>query len=178
LIETERLVLRLPRLEDAEALRVLYADAEAMRFIGGVDPELDTVAVIERWLERWNANGFGHFAVELRDDGRFLGRTGFVAWDTRDWRLSTILEAGEHAQTELGWALARESWGNGYATEAALAARAWLRSERSVERLISLIAPDNVRSRRVAEKLGARPEREVTTPHGQATVWVHPQPAR
>jgi RimJ/RimL family protein N-acetyltransferase len=178
LIETERLLLRLPRLKDAEALRGLYADPEAMRFIGGVDPELDTVAVIERWLEGWHENGFGHFAVELRDDGRFLGRAGFLAWDTRDWRPSTIPKAGKHAQTELGWALARESWGNGYATEAALAARAWLQAERSVERLISLIAPDNVRSMRVAEKLGARPEREVTAPHGQATVWVHPQPAR
>jgi len=103
LIETERLLLRQPRLDDAEGMLALYADPGAMRFIGGV--ELDATAVIGRWLERWKANGFGHFAVERRADGRLLGRTGIIAWDTRNWHIATISEAaGEFAQPELGWA--------------------------------------------------------------------------
>ena len=76
---------------------------------------------------------------------------------------------------ELGWALARAAWGHGYATEAARAVRAWAYAERGVERLISLIDPRNVRSVRVADKLGAEPERLVSTHHGPALVWVHPR---
>jgi RimJ/RimL family protein N-acetyltransferase len=151
----------------------LYADPEAMRFIGGV--ELDAKAVIGRWLERWKANGFGHFAVERRTDGRLLGRTGIIAWDTRNWHIATISEAGKFAQPELGWAFVREHWGNGYATEAASAVRTWARKERELGRLISLIHPDNTASQRVAKRLGAEPTETVTLGKGVAcVVWVHP----
>jgi RimJ/RimL family protein N-acetyltransferase len=63
---------------------------------------------------------------------------------------------------ELAWALAPEAWGSGYATEAARAARDWAREELGVEELISIIAVDNVASRRVAERLGmaAREQRD------------------
>jgi RimJ/RimL family protein N-acetyltransferase len=72
-IETERLVLRLPRLEDAEAAAEQLADPEVMRYLGGrTVPREDVPAVIERWFGRWEANGFGHFAVERREDGRSL----------------------------------------------------------------------------------------------------------
>ena len=169
----------MPRLDDAEALLALYSDPEAMRFIGGVHPDLDTGVVLERWLERWDANGFGHFAVERREDGRLLGRTGIIAWDTRRWQVTTIAEAGEHAQPELGWAFARDYWGNGYATEAARAARCWARNERGLGRLISVIHPDNLPSQRVAVRLSAEPAETVNLfDAGPAVVWVHPQPAR
>ncbi len=82
---------------------------------------------------------------------------------------------GREAQVELGWALAREHWGQGYATEAALAVREWIYEKRRGERLTSLISPDNPRSIRVAEKLAAWPTEDVQTPGGQATVWVHPR---
>jgi RimJ/RimL family protein N-acetyltransferase len=117
-------------------------------------------------------HGIGHFAVER--DGRVLGRVGFVVWDDRSWELSSYAEAGAHAATELGWTLARRHWGHGYATEAARAARRWGYGERGLGRLISLIHPENRRSIRVAEKLGAAPERAIETPGGPAVVWVHP----
>lgn len=120
-------------------------------------------------------NGLGHFVLERRSDGGVLGRVGFVVWDTRTWRHTTRDEAGEHAQPELGWTLARAHWGRGYATEAALALRDWARRERRVGRLISLIAPGNAASQRVAQRLGARPAETVTLfDSGDAVVWEHP----
>ena len=146
-----------------------------MRFIGGVAPEEDGRPTVEKWLERWAANGFGQFAVVRKADGRFLGRAGTIVWDTRTWRNSTLPEAGEHAQPELGWTLARAYWGYGYATEAAVAARDWVRREAGVGRLISLIAPENERSARVARRLGAHATETVLLENTEAVVWVHPQ---
>ena len=77
---------------------------------------------------------------------------------------------------ELGWALVREHWGNGYATEAAAGARAWAFAELRLESLISIIHPDNTRSIRVAERLGAAPDGPIETSHGRAVVWRHPAP--
>jgi RimJ/RimL family protein N-acetyltransferase len=164
MLTTERLVLRKPRLGDD--LAEFAGDDEVQRWIGGgaEPPEV----VLERWIARWNRNGVGQFIVEL--DGQLIGRVGFLVWDERSWETSAYDLAGEHAVTELGWAILSRHWGHGYATEAALAARDWL----GAERLISLIHPDNVRSQRVAEKLGARPGQRVETPHGPADVWLHP----
>ena len=63
---------------------------------------------------------------------------------------------------EVGWLLARGAWGHGYATEAARASIEWAWSELGAEQLISIIAPENVASVRVAERLGMRPLREDT----------------
>ena len=173
-IETERLVLRTPSPEDADDLLDFVGDPEVMRWIGGEAGDRDAaVAAIERWLSRWEEDGIGHFSV-VRND-RVIGRVGFLVWDRRTWQSSSYAEAGDAAETELGWTLAREHWGHGYATEAALAARDWAYEERGIGRVISLIAPDNARSIRVAEKLGAAPQETISTFHGPATVWVHPR---
>ena len=174
-LETRRLVLRLPDPADAEGLADYLADPEVMRFLGGaVVPREDVSAVVGRWLGRWRQDGLGPFVLERRSDGRVLGRVGFLVWDTRDWSHADT-DAGEHALPELGWALAREHWGQGYAREAALAIRDWGRRERGVGRLVSLIAPANTASSRLAEHLGARPGETVTLfDSGQAVVWEHP----
>jgi RimJ/RimL family protein N-acetyltransferase len=176
-LETRRLLLRVPRLDDAEAFAELLADPEVMRYLGGETVPLEGVpSVMQKWLDRWDANGFGPFALERRDDGRVIGRAGVIVWDTRNWRNTTLAEAGAHAQPELGWAVARSYWGNGYATEAARAVREWARLERGVRRLISLIHPENARSQRVAERLGAVPTEMVTLfASSPALVWVHPE---
>jgi RimJ/RimL family protein N-acetyltransferase len=164
LIETERLTLRMPRLDDD--LTGFVADDEVQRWIGGPD---DPTVLIERWIGRWERNGVGQFIVEL--DGAFIGRVGFLVWDNRTWETSAYDVAGRHAETELGWAIVSSHWGHGYATEAAQAARDWLAPR---GRIISLIDPANSRSIRVAEKLGATRGERVETPHAEADVWLHP----
>jgi RimJ/RimL family protein N-acetyltransferase len=177
-LRTERLVLRLPQLEDAQAALDLLTDPVAMEFIGGVHPDAasDPEFVVRRWLERWEANGCGPFSIVRRDDERWLGRTGLLVWDVRTWTHTTFDDAGEHAQPELGWALAREHWGSGYATEAVLAAREWARRYFGVDRLVSVIAPRNVRSQRLAQRLGAVPGETVNLFDGGPHVaWEHPR---
>jgi RimJ/RimL family protein N-acetyltransferase len=102
-----------------------------------------------------------------------------MIFDRRGWTPSTWTEAGSHAQPELGWALIRAHWGHGYATEAAAAIRDWGHEARSIERLVSLITPDNLRSQRVAERLGALPTETVTPDDSgrTAVVWRHPPAA-
>lgn len=178
MIETERLVLRKPVLEDAEPAVALLTDPVAMEFIGGVHPEAaaDPEFVVRRWLERWDENDCGPFSVVRREDGRWVGRCGLLVWDVRTWTHTTFGSAGEHAQPELGWALARAHWGCGYATEAAIAVREWAYAERGVERLVSVIAPQNVRSQRLVERLGATPGETVELlGNGPHVVWEHPR---
>ena len=174
-LETERLLLRLPVPEDAAAAAELLTDPEVMRFLGGetVPPE-DIGKVVEKWRQRWKTIGMGPFMIERREDGRFLGRAGILVWDARTWTHAGA-DTGESAQPELGWALVRAAWGRGYATEAARAVRDWARTERGVGRLISLIAPDNVASQRVAQRLGAVPAETVALFDSKdAVAWVHP----
>jgi RimJ/RimL family protein N-acetyltransferase len=177
-IETERLLLRKPALEDAQAALELLTDPVAMEFLGGVHPDAasDPEHVVRRWLGRWDGNDCGPFSVVRLEDGRWLGRTGVLVWDARTWTHTTFTEAGENAQPELGWALVREHWGQGYATEAALAVRAWAYAEREFARLISLIEAANVRSQRVAERLGATPGGTIELfDNGPHVVWEHPR---
>jgi RimJ/RimL family protein N-acetyltransferase len=164
LLTTERLVLREPRRDDD--LTEFVADADVQRWIGPASRS--AAELIALWLGRWERNGVGQFIVEL--DGEMIGRVGFLVWDRRTWETSAYDLAGDSAETELGWAILSRHWGHGYATEAAHAARAWIERDR----IISLIHPENVRSQRVAEKLGARPEQRVETPGGPADVWLHP----
>jgi ribosomal-protein-alanine N-acetyltransferase len=109
---------------------------------------------IRRWLERWESWGLSLCSLERREDGRIVGRAGFLLWDPETWEIP-----GD--ETELGWLLVREHWGRGYATEAALALRDWAFEERGLRRRISLISHENVRSLRVAERIGERYERDI-----------------
>ena len=136
---------------------------------------------IDRYAERWRANGVGHLAAVRLEDGRFVGRVGFVVWDPVTWQPGVRHEIGPRAEIELGWALLRSCWGRGYATEAAAAARDWAFRELHLRRLISVIDPENPRSIAVAERLGAMLEREIETAEwGRMLLYVHPgqAPAR
>jgi RimJ/RimL family protein N-acetyltransferase len=156
MIETERLLIRKPRLADADDLAGAYADPETVRYIGdGSTPTREQVEEgIHQWLERWESWGMSLCSLERREDGRVVGRAGFLRWDPETWEVGGT-------ETELGWLLAREHWGQGYATEAARALRDWAFEERGLSRLISLIQHENLRSIRVAERLEARYERDV-----------------
>jgi RimJ/RimL family protein N-acetyltransferase len=137
-------------------------------------------AVIEEAVLGWETDGIGPFILETAaTDRQVVGQAGLMIFDTRGWTPSTWADAGSHAQPELGWALIRAHWGYGYATEAAAAIRSWAYEFRAIDRLVSLISPDNMRSQRVAERLGAIAGEPVTPADSRrgAIVWEHPPPA-
>src|SRR5439155_10054571 len=110
-------------------------------------------AMIDEAIAGWRSDRLGPFTLETAAaDRQVVGQAGLMIFDTRGWTPSTWATAGSHAQPELGWALIRAHWGHGYATEAAAAIRSWARESRCIDRLVSLISPDNVRSQRVAER--------------------------
>jgi RimJ/RimL family protein N-acetyltransferase len=167
LLTTERLLLRRPTRADVEAPPAFVTDPEVMRWLGGVEDPHD---VVQRWLDESERNPAGKFIVET-SDGRRIGRVGLNFYDPVTWARSDAADA----RPEVTWAIAREDWGNGYATEAALATRAWLDGPQAV----SLIEPANIRSIRVAEKLSCRRTGEVAVIGGVACeVWLHPPSSR
>lgn len=163
MIETQRLLLRLPTEADVESPPWWISDPEVMDWLGGVEPAEE---VVRRWVDDWERFPTSKFLVERKGDPAVVGRVGTNYYDPQTWRRSP---AGE---PELGWALAREHWGHGYATEAALAVREWLHAPR----LISLIAAANVRSQQVAVRLGAIPGETIELAgYGPHVVWEHPR---
>ena len=176
---TERLCLRMPAAEDADDLYALFADPEVMRGLGKepVSAVGEVRAMIEGgMIGGWRTDGLGAFILETAAaDRQVVGQAGLMIFDRRDWTPSTWANAGSHAQPELGWALTRAHWGHGYATEAAAAIRDWAHERPNVDRLVSLISPDNVRSQRVAKRLGAMPTETVTPADSKRTtvVWMH-----
>lgn len=129
---------------------------------------LDEVAMMLERIERRVADdGFGQMAVERRDDGRVIGRVGLLPLDPETWRFGSRKQIGARAEIEVGWTLEREAWRRGYAFEAAAAVVEWSRRELGLPRLVSVIQLGNEASIRVAEKLGARRERDIVTSFGK-----------
>jgi RimJ/RimL family protein N-acetyltransferase len=145
-----------------------------MRWIG-VDGATGTFTDAEvrvaRWRRTWELDGFGHFMVVRQDTGDVVGRVGLLVWDPRTWQHGTRSEIGDEAEIEVGWGFERAAWGQGYATEAALAVRDWALREVELRRLISLIHPENARSIRVAEKIGETYQHDIVM-HHSATVQL------
>jgi RimJ/RimL family protein N-acetyltransferase len=176
---SDRLCLRAPTPQDAAALYDLFSDAEVMQGLNR-DPVAaveEARAMIETGIGAWRTDGLGPFILEtLANDPEVVGQAGLMIFDTRGWTPSSWAHAGSHAQPELGWALIRRHWGDGYATEAAAAIRDWARESRSIDRLVSLISPENTRSQRVAKRLGAAPTETVRPLHTRrkTVIWRHP----
>jgi RimJ/RimL family protein N-acetyltransferase len=148
-VETERLLLRRWRDADLEPYAAMNADPEVMRFIGDghVHDRAEAAASLARIRGDWDAHGFGRWAVERHSDGEFAGFCG-------PGFLKSFPElAGE---PEIGWRLPRTMWGQGYATEAAIASRDDFFRTNAYDHLISLTQPGNVASQRIMQKLGMR----------------------
>jgi RimJ/RimL family protein N-acetyltransferase len=159
-LRTERLLLRMFREEDFEQYAAMVADAEVTRYLGDGKP----LAPGDAWrqmafaLGHWQLRGYGLWAVEEASTGRLAGRIGFI--NPEGW-----------PGFELGWTLAREFWGRGYATEGARRALDFAFDEMGREHVISLIRPDNAPSIRVAERLGERLEGSVELLGSEALVY-------
>lgn len=154
-LETERLLLRALSPDDFDAYAAMYADPKVMRYLEDGHP-LDRAAAwrsLAVHLGHWQLRGYGQWALVERATGQFIGRAGL--WQPEGW-----------PGLEVGWVLASPQWGRGFATEAARAAVDHAFGALGVERVISLIDPDNAPSIRVAERVGEQYERTIEV-HGR-----------
>jgi RimJ/RimL family protein N-acetyltransferase len=150
LIATERLIIRDWTLDDVPGNLRLYGDPEVMKFLGGGGKVRETDEEcresLEKFLElqRSRTGGFGAWA--------FLEKGG-------DQPIGTILLKHlppENKDVEIGWHLAREFWGRGYATEAATAIMRYGFEDLGLDTIFAVLFAENVRSRAVTERLGMR----------------------
>ena len=165
---TKRLVLRPWTEDDFDAYLAMATDPAVMEFIGtGVPNTTESArAKFEATLAAWETQGFGLLAVEVAAESH--GRPiGFAGLGTPDF-LPEILPA-----IELGWRFTSSAWGQGFATEAAGSVMDWAFETMELERVVSVIHQGNVRSQRVAEKLGMTVERRTVVPKARAWVEVY-----
>ena len=149
-LETERLALRRFRRDDIDAIFAIIGDDVAMQYYPKTFNRSDAVQWIERNLRRYREHGYGLFAVTLKDSADLIGDCGIIKQDVEG---ETRLEVGYHFR--------RDQWGHGYATEAARACMGLAFHAFGADKVISLIRPENVPSRRVAERNGMKLERQV-----------------
>jgi RimJ/RimL family protein N-acetyltransferase len=147
-LETERLRFRMFSVDDFATYEKWCADVNVMRYIGG--KTLDRFLAwrhLSNLVGHWGLLGYGYYAVEEKATGNFIGRVGYT--NHPGW-----------PGFELGWTIAPEYQGRGYATEAARMLLRYAFEQLDQPHVISLIHPDNTPSRKVAEKLGERIEGE------------------
>ncbi len=150
-LETSRLRLRRFHASDVDAIFAIIGDDVAMQYYPKTFNRSDAVQWIERNLRRYRQNGYGLFAVTLKDNVEVIGDCGIIKQDIE----------GEE-QVEVGYHFRRDQWGNGYATEAARACMGLAFHVFGADKVISLIRPENLPSQRVAERNGMKLERQVT----------------
>ena len=159
-MQTPRLVLRPLRDDDLDEISSLLGDADALALWGDALDRDGARQWIERNRARYEADGFGRCAVVLRSTGELVGDCGLIR---------TTVEGVP--EVELGWIVRRTHWGRGIATEAARTWRDHAFTQLRLDRIVSMIAEENVASRRVAEKLGMTVER--TAVWGEAPMLMY-----
>ncbi|GGQ92557.1 GNAT family N-acetyltransferase [Streptomyces asoensis] len=165
-IRTPRLLLRRWHDDDLVPLADINADPRVMHWVGDgsvLDLE-ETAEAVERWEEEWDEEGFGLFAVELLASGELAGFTGL----TMPEFLPEVMPS-----VAIAWRLGTQFWGQGYASEAAHATLEFALQDRGIERVISIVRPQDDASENVSRKLGMTPERETTHPEYGFPLRVH-----
>jgi RimJ/RimL family protein N-acetyltransferase len=144
-LRTPRLLLRQWLEADLGPFAALNGDTEVMRYYAAPLDRAQSDELAGRWGARIAEQGWGQWAVELCATGSFIGAVGLSA---------PRFQAHFTPAIEVGWRLAREHWGIGYATEAAAAAVAFGFEELRLDEIVSFTTVANQRSRRVMERLG------------------------
>lgn len=159
LFQTERLQGRLLTESDADAMYAVYGDADAMRWVGDGQPLVYEDCV--RWVEVTHANyakrGYGMSALVERESGNVIGFCG-------------IVHPGGQPQPEIKYALRREFWGKGFATEAVKAMLAYGTEQFGLREIIATVYPDNIASQRVLLKAGMQFRETQQNEDGTSTV--------
>ena len=146
-LETLRLVMRDWRDDDVWPLAAILSDPETVRYLfGGAPLSFEGAqSALARRRGHWEKDGFGFFAVELKETGSLIGWAGVQVADHFPQLLPAV---------EVGWTLGREHWGKGLATEAGGRSLRYGFEALALERIIGLYHPDNQRSENVMRKLG------------------------
>ena len=149
-IETERLALLRPQPGDLDEFAAMLADKELGEWLGQSFDRAASAAALTRDIGHWDTHRFGLWIMRDRVSGELVGRGGLI---------HTIV-AGSGA-VEVGWAVKRERWGEGLATEMARTALGLAGEELGLDEVVSMTLPGNVASRRVMEKIGLRFDRDI-----------------
>lgn len=175
-IETGRLRLRPWSEDDVGAYAEMIRDPEILRYLGSGWPyrlkraaarvvapftNVEARCAIRKLNAHWARFGFGEWAVEERATGRLVGRVGLH--HHADW-------VDDPTKIEVGWLLARDAWGRGYATEGALASLEYGFERVGLDRVVSIAVTANARSLRVMERIGLSPAGR-TRWRGSVVTW-------
>lgn len=146
-IETARLLLRPWEARDHAPFAALNGDPVTMEFLAKVLTREESDAYIARVRTHFAGHGFGFFAVEHRESGAFVGMVGL-----------SYVPFEEHftPAVEIGWRIAHEFWGHGFAPEAAAASLAFGFETLKLAEIVAFTVPVNRRSQRVMEKIGMK----------------------
>ena len=161
-VETERLVGCRPLARDAEELHAVFADPDVAQWLwpgdlGGPRTLAQVRTILIHDMDHWKRHGWGAWVVRDRSTGAVTGRVGLMKAVVR-----------EQDETEVAWAIARERWGEGLATEMATAALDVAFGPLALPSVVAFTQPHNQASRRVMERLGMTYEVEyvhVGLPH-------------
>jgi RimJ/RimL family protein N-acetyltransferase len=149
-LESERLRLRHFTPEDLDELAAILTDPETMKYYARPFTVEEAKGWIDQNIERYEVDGFGLWAIVSKEDGEFLGDCGPVR---------RLVDGYE--EVEIGWQVKRSRWRQGIASEAGAACRDYAFGTLGLDRVISLIRPENIPSRGVAEKIGMSIEKEI-----------------
>ena len=144
-LETPRLLLRQWKSSDVDGFAKLNADPIVMENFPAPLSYEETAASVERIKAFWKEKGFGLYAAELKNSSSFIG---FIGLSSPRW------ESHFTPCVEIGWRLAKEFWGNGYAPEGALEVLRFAFDDLKLEEVVSMTSTTNVNSMRVMEKIG------------------------
>jgi RimJ/RimL family protein N-acetyltransferase len=158
-LTTDRLLLRQWKDSDYEPFAALNADPAVMEHFPSVMTRAESDTMVDRISAALDERGFGFWAVEVRETGQFIGMTGLS--------VPSFEAPFKTPCVEIGWRLAKDAWGNGYATEAARASLAYGFGEAGLDEVISFTATTNKPSQRVMERIGMT--------HDEADDFDHPR---
>lgn len=163
ILETPRLILRHPRMEDAEPVARLWADSDVTRYMGGPRDFEKILGMMEEEARSKQLPPYDLWPLILKETGEIIGHCGLIDKEVEGKK-----------EMEVIYVIAASHWGRGYAREIATALLEYGARELGAIRIIALIDPENIGSERVAAEAGMRLEKETIRPSGKTMklyVW-------
>jgi len=160
MLETERLILRQWKKSDYLPFINIGLDPEVMKYLPKLLTENESLEIINKIKDIFNKNNWGFWAVELKKTGEFIGFIGLHD-QPEQFEFSPCVE--------MGWRLAKEHWGKGYATEGAKAALEYAFNKLNLNKVVSFTSIANNQSESVMKKIGMTKVRYFNHPEFSST---------